>query len=81
MQIYTIININLINNIFDKNIDNIMKSLDIFLNKNFDIIDIIKLLIHNIKNNKHIKQDVKIRILSSIYKSYNSICNGLNNKL
>ena len=73
--------INLINNIFDKNIDNIMKSLDIFLNKNFDIIDIIKLLIHNIKNNKHIEQDVKINILSKIYKSYNTICNGLNNKL
>jgi len=72
---------NLIKSIFNKDIDNIIFYLDSFINKNFDIIDIIKLLISNIKNNQNIEQNLKIKFLSKIYKSYNIICDGLDNKL
>ncbi len=71
----------LINHIFNKDIDNILLSLNSFIDKNFNITDIIKLLIFNIKNNQDIEQNIKINILSNIYKSYNIICNGLDNKL
>ena len=72
---------NLIKSIFDKDINNIIFYIDMFINKNFDIVDIIKLLISNIKNNQDINQNLKINILSKIYKSYNIICDGLDNKL
>jgi hypothetical protein len=72
---------NLIKYIYDKDIDNILLSLNSFIDKNFNISDIIKLLIFNIKNSNDIEQNIKINILSNIYKSYNIICNGLDNKL
>ncbi len=73
--------LNLIKYIFSKDIDNIILSLESFINNNFNITDIIKLLIYNIKNDLNIEQNIKINILSNIYKSYNIICNGLDNKL
>ena len=69
------------NSIFNKNIDDIIINIELFINNNFEIIDIIKLLIYNIKNNNNIQDNIKINLLSKIYKSYNIICNGLNNKL